>query len=213
MNKNLNPNLFLHLFAAIALAVIIYLKCYDPKHLCCNVSYIITNLSFGYLGGYMIYAITSLMKNRIERRRHIWQIYDKVKRLHRIISETTYPNKEELILDEDRDDNCKLKYESLQKLQNYLYSIENSINSTEKYYNMLDYDECELFIRIRSIVDTLLDILNDCSVYDKQSEDNVKDSAVLSNKQLENAYAGLREIAEKADHLQSYIIKEIKRIR
>ena len=205
-----NYNLYLHLIAFLSFAVIIYIEFCAPICKNCNLKDVIVNLSFSYLGGYMVYCVTVILKNKIERRRHVWQIYDKINLLYNEVSREDYPNKEDLIAVED--ESCLLKAESLCKLREFLFRIDKHIVGCEIYYNMLNHCECESFICIKSTIGTLKDILSNCTICNNENQCEVIESAVLSKKQIDNVYAGLAVVIDNAKLLYFFINSAVKKI-
>lgn len=147
-----NVNTYLHIVAGLSLGVV--LACWIRECYCkeckCDVLYLLQDIAYGYLGGYIVYVITILLKNKIERRKHLWQIYDCVEDLYRCVTQ---------YIEIDCGYVAKVKTwgedVNFSKIDEFLDIVDNRIKAFDKYISILTYQDAETISQIRDAIDSI----------------------------------------------------------
>lgn len=146
-----NVNTYLHIVAGLSLFLV--LACWAIEYYYtdykCNILYLLQDIAYGYLGSYIVYAITVLLKNVRERQQNKSIIYRYVIELYRCVyeyveTECEYESKVGDWAVEDVD------FSNLNKFINDAY---DKINAFDRYLSILTYQDTESISQIRSIVD------------------------------------------------------------
>ena len=200
-----NPNLYL--LAGVIFAIITILLVSPNSN---TKESMIVNISYGYISSCIVYALTVTLKNKMDRKRFMWQIYDMINELYAKIQELSNDSLDDkLILNSDGD--YQLYYDDLCKLRKIVDGIKYEVECVEKiYYNLLKHSECEAFVIISNAINNLRKKLCECVIFDKDEMCEVKNSPAIFHKtEIDFIKGYISALVENVSILQASIIKEI----
>ena len=152
--KNVNTNL--HIIAGLSICVI--LACWIRRYYCkeyqCDVLYLLQDIGYGYLGGYLVYTITVLLKNVRERQQNASIIYRYVINLFDCVTE--YVEKE--CGYESKLGGWAIDDVDFSNINMFIDDAYNKINAFDRYLSILTYQDAEQIIQIRCKVDHVNEI-------------------------------------------------------
>lgn len=145
-----NANTYLHIIAIVSLCIILVCG-FESSNSEINkgISHILQNIAYGYIGGYIIYLITMLLKNKIDRERYTWLIYDCVIKLYSDISD--YVDNKCDFLEENQDCSCDtISAEQQNQLEVFIQNVISDVNAFDKYIHTLKNSDAVCLINIKN---------------------------------------------------------------
>lgn len=202
-----NPNLYLFIGVICAFIVVIIFPRNNN-----TIGTMIINISYGYISSCIVYALTVTLKNKMDRERFMWQIYDMINELSNRIQELNdYPLDDKLTIDSNLD--YVLEYDDLCELRSFTDNVRNGVNSIERiYYNLLKHSDCEAFVMVSNAINNLVRILCKCIIFDKDNKCEVTNSPVVFHKiEVDFMKSYISALVENIYILQMSITKEIEK--
>ncbi len=172
----------------------------------------IVNVAYGYISSYIVYALTVILKNKMDRERFMWQIYDMMNALSDKIQELNrYPLDDKLTMNSDGD--YELSYNNLCKLRSLVDNVKYEVDSVERiYYNLLKHSESEAFVIVCNAINNLRKTLCECLVFNADKLCEVKDSPARFHKiEIDFIKDNISALIKNIDILQASITKEIEK--
>lgn len=149
-----NVNTYLHIVAGLSLGVVLACwirECYCKEYRC-DVLFLLQDIAYGYLGGYIVFLITVLLKNVRDRRQNKSVIYRYVIELYNCVTEYV-----EIECEYESKLDCWGTKDGLDasSLNKFINDTNDKLNSFDRYLSILTYQDTEKISQIRDIVDSI----------------------------------------------------------
>lgn len=200
-----NVNTYLHVIAVLSLCVVLACwirECYCKEYRC-DVLFLLQDIAYGYLGGYIVYVITILLKNKIERRKCLWQIYDCVEDLYKCVTQYI-----EIDCGYVAKVNTLGEDENFSNIDEFLDIVDNKIKAFDKYISILTYQDAETISQIRDAIDSIKAIQE--SALRNKEKNKVLELSGDDNKLIKEQLESLLELTQELHNHYCHKIQKQK---